>query len=481
MSRRTASWLAWSLWAVCMALVGLALLLDFLTGEVIPAGEPGERPGLGLAVLTGVLSLAFPTVGALIASRLPTNPIGWMFCGVGLLYIAQRFTGAYANYVVLTNSALPGEEYAAWFSVLAEFSGLILAGIIVMLLFPDGHLLSRRWQIVAWMAVLGAVLTALYDALLPGSVSSYTYIEKPFGLQGYYIGGFTTYEFLLASALVGETLLLTSSLAAVFSLVLRLHRAREDGRQQLKWFLYAAVPASLCFSFVLLTFIVVDFTELVFGTYLIPFWENYYDVTFYVAVFALLVVPVFTYVAILRYRLFDIDVVINRTLVYGTLTVLLAAVYVSGVATTQTIFRALTGQEQQPQLAIVISTLVIAALFNPLRRRIQGFIDRRFYRSKYDAVKTLEAFSAKLRDETDLDALSDDLVGVVRETMRSLIESIGARVLVLRGAPIAPGTPFHFRSGAFYALRRAFGRSLVQPYYLWLHTIINVFKVLIFG
>jgi hypothetical protein len=131
-----------------------------------------------------------------------------------------------------------------------------------------------------------------------------------------------------------------------------------------------------------------------------------------------LLIPLSIGIAVLRSRLFDIDIVINRTLVYGSLSVMLGLVYLGGVATTQAIFRALTGQEQQPQLAIVISTLVIAALFNPLRQRIQSFIDRRFYRRKYDAIKTLEAFSVKLRDETDLSALSDDLVGVVRETMQ---------------------------------------------------------------
>jgi hypothetical protein len=132
-------------------------------------------------------------------------------------------------------------------------------------------------------------------------------------------------------------------------------------------------------------------------------------------------------IAILKYRLYEIDTLINHTLVYGVLTVMLALIYFGGVATTQAIFRALTGQEQQPQLAVVVSTLAIAALFNPLRRRIQAFIDRRFYRRKYDAAKTLEAFSAKLRDETDLDALNADLVEVVNETMQPAHVSVWLR------------------------------------------------------
>jgi hypothetical protein len=137
--------------------------------------------------------------------------------------------------------------------------------------------------------------------------------------------------------------------------------------------------------------------------------------------------PISIGIAILRYRLYDIDLIINRTLVYGSLTALLVAVYFGGVATIQAIFRSLTGQERQSQLAIVVSTLVIAALFNPMRRRIQGFIDRRFYRRKYDTRKTLEEFSAKLRDETDLEALNADLVGVVRETMQPAHASLWLR------------------------------------------------------
>jgi hypothetical protein len=142
-----AAWLAWTLCAVCGALIALALLLDFVTGDV-PV-EPGERLDPGLAVLTGVLALAYPTVGALIASRLPTNPIGWIFCGVGLLYGVRRFTIAYADYALVENLALPWGRYVAWFSTWVGFAGLILAGVFLILLFPEGRLQSRRWRIVA--------------------------------------------------------------------------------------------------------------------------------------------------------------------------------------------------------------------------------------------------------------------------------------------------------------------------------------------
>jgi hypothetical protein len=149
--------------------------------------------------------------------------------------------------------------------------------------------------------------------------------------------------------------------------------------------------------------------------------------SFVLSMMGLMCLPIAVGVAILRYRLYEIDLIINRTLVYGPLTATLALTYFGGVAATQLVFRALTGQQQQPQLAIVASTLVIAALFNPLRRRIQAFIDRRFYRSKYDARKTLDAFSASLRDETDLDALNDELVSVVRETIQPAYLSLWLR------------------------------------------------------
>jgi hypothetical protein len=420
MSHRTAAWLAWSLWAVCAALIALALLLYFLTADVpLLPEETLLRLGPGLTVLTGVLSLAYPTVGALIASRLPTNPIGWIFCGVGLLYGVRRFTGAYADYALFENISLPGGEYAAWFSWSTRPAGLTLAGVLLMLLFPDGRLPSRRWRIVAWAALLGAMALALADVFKPGSLYTYTWVENPFGWVGVIGGAYTTYEVLAALSLLGMSLLAASTLPALFSLILRLRRAGADERQQLKWFLFAAVPAVVCLSVVLLQNMLYNLTaELLSGSSveLLP-WEVW-NYILYVGVFALLIVPVFTYIAILKYRLYDIDLVINRTLVYGSLTVMLALVYFGGVTATQAVLQTLTGQEKLPQLAIVVSTLLIAALFTPFRHRIQSFIDRRFYRRKYDARKTLEAFSTKLKNETDLEALNNDLVGVVKETMQ---------------------------------------------------------------
>jgi hypothetical protein len=416
MSHRTAAWLAWSLCAACVVLIALALLLDFVTDD-LPM-QPGERPGPVLAVLTAMLSLAYPTVGALIVSRLPTNPIGWIFCGVGLLYVAQHLTVAYADYALTENIALPWGESVAWFSQWLGFATPTL-GVFLMLLFPDGRLLSRRWRIVAWATLLGAALAAFADAFRPGPLYlTHSYVANPFGVVGVIGGGFTTYDLFGASIVVGLTLLAMSTLAALFSLILRLHRARGVERQQLRWFLYAAVPLTVCLSLVLLQWTVAYFsTDFLYNTVdILPYLVFIAIIT--VAGLALLVVPIVTYIAILKYRLYDIDVAINRALVYGSLTVMLALIYFGGVTATQTIFRTLTGQQEQPQLAIVVSTLAIAALFNPLRRRIQAFIDRRFYRRKYDARKTLEAFSAKLRDETDLDALCDDLVGVVRESMQ---------------------------------------------------------------
>jgi signal transduction histidine kinase len=463
MSRRTAAWMAWSLCAVCVALIALALLLDFLTGDVpyptnivrstskvavLPGILPyGERPGPAFAVLTGVLSLAFPTVGALIASRLPTNPIGWIFCGIGLLHIGQRFTTAYADYALLENFAFPGGEYVAWFSGLIAPSGLILAGVFAMLLFPNGRLLSRRWRILAWMAVCGAALTELYSAFYPGDLSTHSYVANPFGVVGVIGGRITTYEFFIASALVGEGLLLTGILAALLSLFVRLHRARGDERQQLKWFLYAAVPAGVCFGFFLLSYIVVNFTEVVFGTPLRPFW-GIYDYILYVAVFTLLVVPVFTYVAILRYNLYDIDVVINRTLVYGALTACVVGIYVLAVVALGTLFQA------QGNLAVSLTaTGLVAVVFQPLRGRLQRGVNRLMYGERDDPYAVISRLGKRLEAAIEPKAVLPTVV----ETIAQALKLPYAAILLKEGEG--------FRTAASYGSPRGEAETLTLVYH----------------
>jgi hypothetical protein len=179
-SHRTASWLAWSLCAVCVALIALALLLDFLT-DAVPV--PDARTGFGLVVLAGALSLPFPTVGALIASRLPANPIGWIFCCAGLVQAMQRFAIAYADYAMVENFALPWGESVAWFASWVWVANPILL-VFLLLLFPSGRLVSRRWRIVVWVVLLGAALAALADAFIWRTLPAHPWVYNPFGVVG---------------------------------------------------------------------------------------------------------------------------------------------------------------------------------------------------------------------------------------------------------------------------------------------------------
>jgi hypothetical protein len=240
-------------------------------------------------------------------------------------------------------------------------------------------------------------------ALSPGPIRGLEPIENPLGLEG-----------VPTVAVLTEAMLYALGLVAATSVLMRLRRSRGEERQQIKWFAYAGV---LLATSTAITYVLSEASSLR--------WLGW--AAFLPAMLGMAGIPVAVGIAIFKYRLYEIDIIINRTLVYGLLTAILAGVYFGGVTATQVVFTALTGQEEQPQLAIVVSTLVIAALFTPLRRRIQSFIDRRFYRRKYDARKTLDAFSAKLRNDTDLDALSDDLVGVVRETMQPAHVSLWLR------------------------------------------------------
>ena len=356
------------------------------------AGLLGDNSVENAVLLVGFS--AFAVVGAVLVAVRPTNVIGWIMSAIALMVSTFLAGDSYAAYVMVTRGHPDAlAVVSAWIGSWYWLTLLVLVLIYMPLLFPDGRLPSRRWLPIAVLAGVGmlgvVVLGTLADTLPLNEAPGYE-IDNPIGIEG-----LANVEDLPVFGVL-SSLLVVCIIGAGASVVMRFRRSRGAERQQMKWFAYAVVPMLLIPTDGFLPGII---SSVALGVVLIG-------------------LPTAIGIAVLRYRLYEIDIIINRTLVYGSLTALLAAVYFGGVAMTQVILRAITGQGEQPQLAIVVSTLVIAALFNPLRRRIQSFIDRRFYRRKYDARKTLAAFSARLRDETDLEALSGDLVGVVAETMQ---------------------------------------------------------------
>lgn len=390
MSPRTKARLAWSVCGLTLALLALSLLL-YPRGSAAALPEDFSPWREQAILVLGVVGA--PILGALISSRRPENRYGWLWLGVGLAFALLSFGWGYGAYAIVNPGTLPAYQTI---SVVAGDLGWISQVTLmpfILLLFPTGRLPSRRWRFVAWSVLGAGVLTLVVGLFQPES--GVVDVENPFGvgsIAGQVVTGLTA---------AGVFVIFLGIVLSAGSLFFRYRRASGVERQQIKWFAYAAVVFG---------------GIIIFGGFLGRDLPGIWDALSESVTFAVLYVAVG--VAILRYRLYEIDRIINRTLVYGLLVAGLAAVYVGGVAGLQYLFRALTGQEQQPQLVIVATTLLIAALFNPLRRRIQAAIDRSFYRGKYDAAKTLENFSAKLRDETDLEQLNRELVSVVQETMQ---------------------------------------------------------------
>jgi hypothetical protein len=387
MRSRVATRLAWSICALALVLTAISVILLGLNYSYTTTQVYGYWPE------SIVIPIGFSIIGAIIASRLPANPLGWLFCAAASVSAVAHLSGEYAIYALMAQpDNLPAGKALAW---LTSWVWILFIGCIALslLLFPDGRLPGRRWAWLAWLTVLLTSVGAVWQAFSPGVIDSLGTIRNPLG-----------YESLpRANEPVQIMVFALLFVVVASSLTVRMRRARGIERQQIKWPAYTAVMAA---TGSVLTYNIAK-----------PIGAPWLEwISFVIVMAALVCFPISVGIAIVRYRLYDIDVLINRTLVYGSLTATLVALYFGVIVVLQGIFVALTGQ--QSTLAVVASTLLIAALFTPLRRRIQGFIDRRFYRSKYDAAKTLEAFSARLRNETDLDALSDDLVGVVRETMQ---------------------------------------------------------------
>jgi hypothetical protein len=397
MSPRHSSLLAWSLAGLSVLLYTASVLLYLLTH---PWGLSSTVSGLS----ANALYLIFTVVGALISARRPGNPIGWVLLADGLLWILSYTMDYYADYGLAVPGKLPFPIGIAAINNWLWVPAVGLLPTFVFLIFPDGRLPSKRWRPVAWLSGLTIVLVSVQVGLSPGPLEGLGGVRNPWGVLVF--PWMRTVPYLLIPPF------LLCIVLSVFSLVLRFRRSRGEERQQIKWIAFAASLIGALYVIAMIGSIV--YPQETWFAPDSPLWLISLE---YAALLSFPLVPVAIGFAMLRYRLYDIDVVINRALVYGSLTATLALVYFGGVASIQTLFRTLTGQDQQTQFAVVVSTLAIAALFNPLRRRIQAFIDRRFYRRKYDAAKTLTAFSARLRDEIDLESLESDLASVIRETV----------------------------------------------------------------
>jgi len=414
-TRATSWWLAWWLAGLSLAMY-LANVVLFVLASSAQLPSALKASVTLIDMLTSVPVLAFPLVGALIASRRPRNLIGWLCLWEGLLWAFLGMSEPYGIYGLARPGSVP---FPVAVYALGEWLWVPTVGLLaiyLVLLFPDGRLPSRRWRPLAWLAGAAIVLGGAGNGLAPGPIADFGGVRNPYGLEGQpWVAG-------AANAIL--VVLLVCILASVASLVLRYRRSLGEERQQIKWLVFAASVVGFGFVSAMASgLIVLAFApESWGGANTPPVW---FDLLFSVVLLSFGGVPIAVGIAVLRYRLYDIDVLINRALVYGSLTFLLAATYFGGVVGLQYVFRVLSGQGST--LAVVASTLAIAALFNPLRRRVQGVVDRRFYRSRYDARKTLEAFSTKLREETDLEALTDEVVGVIREAIQPTHVSLWLR------------------------------------------------------
>ena len=381
----------------CAGVYALGWLLFALTGEAT-----SERTVMMAVQLSSFF--AFPVVGSLIVSRRPGNTVGWIFCAIGLGTAATSFTAGYVQHALATGA----DAQLATSLIDALGNGVwnlnLGLGSLLLFLFPDGKPPSRGWRLIVWLDAIAIALMVIATWVQPGPLEAHGRVVNPIGLA---VAG----PVLNVVNAVGHAVFLPLVLLAVASVIVRYRRAAGIQRQQIKWFALGAAAMVLC---VVVTVVAVPDENSPLST-----------IGFAIA-FAML--PIGAGIGVLRYRLYDIDVIINRALVYGSLTALLAAVYFGSVVGMQHLASAVAGpQARANPLIIVLSTLLIAALFTPLRRRLQRTIDHRFYRSKYDTTRTLERFATTLRSETDLRALSDHLVGVVDETMRPAHVSLWLR------------------------------------------------------
>jgi len=392
MQHRTAARLAVALWAIFLLLHLAGTILAFLARSY----PDSILPLFSRVLLYFPQIMAFLTIGALIAARQPRNPIGWLFLAGGFVDACGQFAEGYWRYALFVQpGVLPVGELMLWVNV-RPYSIETIFTTLLILLFPSGRPLSRRWSVVGWFAILGGLINQAALAFLPGPLDLSVSINNPLGLSG-------AAPFLQFCADLGNDMQLLGVLGALLSLIVRLRRAHGIERQQLKLLAYA------------LAIYAVTLGPIVYLATSSGEPSPILNIFFVLQAFAAVFVAVAAGIAILRYQLWNIDIIIRRTLVYSLLTLALGLVYLGCIVVSRALVAPVIGGSE---LAIVASTLAIAALFNPLRRRIQNLIDKRFYRRKYDAAKVLAAFGQTVRDETDLERLSAAMLNVVDATMQ---------------------------------------------------------------
>ena len=400
MNARSASWLAWTLFGLTTAVFAVGVVFAVLA--VI--ANPSRLAESGWGLVTILPFFSFPVVGVLIASRRPGNAIGWICLVTGLFWTAFFENDTSSRYELARIGSVQSSVTLDVLTQAAWVFPIGLLGIYMILLFPDGRLPSRRWRPFALFAGAVLVLINVTFVLVPGPLDSHPGMQNPFGLE--------QFPWMASVAVLTVLMLPICILISASSLVVRYRRANQEMREQIKWLAFAASFVGLMYFGTLASGLLFSPDSYV-SDETAPLWVSLSQQLTYISFAS---VPISIGFAVLKYRLYDIEIIINRALVYGSLSAALVVIYVGGVVSLQYAFRALTGSKSQ--LAIVASTLLIAALFSPLRHGIQSLIDQRFYRKKYDAARTLEAFSRTLRNETDLDALGGDVLAVVRETMQ---------------------------------------------------------------
>jgi hypothetical protein len=382
----TRTLVAWSLWLITFGCCAAGLAVTLVVTRPLTAAVLADGAGFALA-----FPLGYATIGLVLSLRRPVNPIGWLFAASGLVWSLTIPVDPWVNQLILDHRPLPLAAQLG--ALVGEFNwapAVALGITLPALLVPDGRLRSPRWRPVAAAAVVGPVLGLVGGSLIPGQLQETVIpIANPFGLAG--VGG-------TAAAVVGYTglvLWLASMLAALVSLVLRFRASRGTERQQLRWVAAGAAGAVVG--------LLVGMTGVV------------------VTYFAVLCVPVGVAVAVLRYRLWDLDRLVSRTVTYSLVTALLVLPYLLILPAATRLF------EGSGSLAVAAVTLAAAALFQPLRRRVQDLVDRRFNRRRYDAARTVEGFAVRLRDQLDLDALEGELLAVTNQTMQPSQASLWLR------------------------------------------------------